>query len=489
MKVKELKKNIFIKAWLKGIKAKKTTEETYLQGMQEFTEYIGKTPDKLIIEAEQEIREGLLLRERKLMHYIPDFRAMLEERVAPLTVRNRVNAVKSFYKFNNIQIPALPRSLIQATPEKKHKEIPTKKAIGEILKFCNPLEKALILVGATSGLSAADICELRISDFTKGLDPETGVTTISIVRRKTDYDFTTFLTPEATEAVRGYLKYRSREVGSNNNIRRKKQLLKQRVTTDEGFLFIAQSVPNSYLVTSEENLRQLSEGSLQEIYRRLNERAQKNSPKGEYNIIRSHNLRRFFNSTLIAKKVPIINVDYMLGHKIDRVHEAYFRADIAALKEDYLSYIPWLTFAEELDVTVSPEFKRVIEENDKLKAEITRVDVERSEFQELREEIKKLKKAQEEKEALKTKFGPILEKERNWVHNLDKTINWADDEAVDAYIEHELKTVPAEIAQHRRNLENNSKYREEFEIATGSQVEKQEQELKTRALKTLAEQL
>lgn len=52
MRMKELEQNSFINEWLTGIKAKKATRETYLQGMQEFTEFTGKTPDRLIMEAE-----------------------------------------------------------------------------------------------------------------------------------------------------------------------------------------------------------------------------------------------------------------------------------------------------------------------------------------------------------------------------------------------------------------------------------------------------
>lgn len=185
MKAKELEQNSFIKEWLTGINAKKATRETYLQGMQEYTDFTNKTPDKLILEAEQEIRDGLLLRERALKKDIPNFREALEKRqLSALTIKSRLVAIKSFFKYNGIQIPALPRSTMNATPEEKRKEIPTKKDIQEILKYSNPLERALILVGVSSGLSATDICNLKVEDFTKGLDSETGVTTVSIKRKK-----------------------------------------------------------------------------------------------------------------------------------------------------------------------------------------------------------------------------------------------------------------------------------------------------------------
>jgi hypothetical protein len=119
-----------------------------------------------------------------------DFREILEsQKLAPLTVKKRLTAVKSFYKNYNILIPVLPRSTTKAKAELKRKQLPTKEELQEALMVCNPLEKALLLVGVSSGLSAIDICNLKISDFEKGLDKKTNITTLKGTRIKTDYDF------------------------------------------------------------------------------------------------------------------------------------------------------------------------------------------------------------------------------------------------------------------------------------------------------------
>jgi hypothetical protein len=41
--------------WLDNINTTKTTETLYLQAIQAFTEYTGKTPEELLDEAEEEI--------------------------------------------------------------------------------------------------------------------------------------------------------------------------------------------------------------------------------------------------------------------------------------------------------------------------------------------------------------------------------------------------------------------------------------------------
>jgi hypothetical protein len=48
MKVKELKDDKTIKDWLSSIKASENTKQTYLEGMQTFTEWVKKTPEQLL---------------------------------------------------------------------------------------------------------------------------------------------------------------------------------------------------------------------------------------------------------------------------------------------------------------------------------------------------------------------------------------------------------------------------------------------------------
>ena len=68
-------------------------------------------------------------------------------------------------------------------------------------------------------------------------------------------------------------------------------------------------MPSEYLTAKKtkdkEDLRKLSKGTIISIYQRLNEEAQTNSESGEYNINRSHNMRRFFNTTLLNERASI----------------------------------------------------------------------------------------------------------------------------------------------------------------------------------------
>lgn len=397
MKAKELMDDKIIKNWFSGIKATNSTKKSYLQAMQGYTEHTSKSPLQLIEEAEHEIKAGLLMRERTITTHLMEYREGLESQdLAPLTVKGRMTGVCSFYKYYNIQLPVIPKSTKKARPQLKRKQIPTKDDIRTMLQFCDPLERALMLVGVSSGLSAVDIANLRVKYFLEGYDPKTEITTLHLIRQKMDYEFYTFLSPEASKAVKDYLDYRGRTTKDEGR-KRDNQLEKQHVTTKDGYLFVRRAIPDEYLKLKKEKereeLRKLDEKSIVAIYQRLNIAAQKSASHGEYNIIRSHNLRRFFNSTLLSEHAQLFFVDFLLGHKLDATHEAYYRANPESLKEEYKKYIPYLTIQKEADISESPEYLRVKQENQILQAETARHVVERSELQELRAEIEKTKKA------------------------------------------------------------------------------------------------
>lgn len=399
MKVKELKNDKIIKDWLSGIKAADETRKGYLQAMQYFTEFTNKTPLQLIEEAEVEIRAGLLMRERNITCYLREFREQLEKKnLAPLTIKGRMTGVCSFYRSYNIQLPVIPKGTTNAKAELKRKKIPTKDDIRKILDVCDPLERALVLVGVSSGLSVVDISNLKVSDFVDGYDPKTGITTLHLIRKKKNYEFYTFLSPEASKAVLDYLDWRNRKP-KDKGIIREEQRKKQHVTTKDGYLFISRAVPPEYLTTKnireKEELRKLNKEAIIAIYQRLNEEAQTSSEYGEYNLNRSHNMRRFFNSTLLNESAPIFFVDFLLGHQLDATHEAYYRASPEKLKEEYSKYVSFLTIEKTMDPTEHPAFIQMKEDKEAYKR-ITDIMTqerrdEREELQELRAEVEKMK--------------------------------------------------------------------------------------------------
>ena len=418
MRVRELKDDAVIMDWLETLNPGRNTEINYLRSMQMFTEWIGKTPNELLTEAEAEVRKGLLMRERNIKKYLTGFRKYLQdEKYAPTTVKGYMTGVKSFYKLYDIEIPSLPRSGNKAKTLEENNEIPTKEDIQEVLKVCDPLEKAIILVGVSSGLAANEIIHLKVKDFKKGYDPKTEITTLKLRREKVGFDFVTFLSPEASRVILDYLKYRER-TAKTNETRRLNQLKKQRVFNDTGYLFIGRYIPDAYLTEQDEELRKFEEQSFVKIYRKISEKANKNTKKGVWNLIRSHNLRKYFNSAMLNAGADSFHVEFFMGHTLDDTRAAYFRANPEKLRELYQKFVPYITIQKEADISESPEYLRIKEENQILATETVRHVVERRELQELKADMQKIKEERVSAGSLKTDYMQLA--------NLDEIIKMKD---------------------------------------------------------------
>jgi integrase len=308
-----------------------------------------------------------------------------------------MNGIKSFYKSAYLSVPELPR-MGTIEPQPENVVFITKEEIREVLNIADPLEKAVVLVGVSSGLAATDICNLKVGDFKKGYDEKTKITTLKLTRIKTGVKFTTFLSPEASTAVLNYLKYRDRQPK-----RRTKERLdeteKQHITRDEGYLFIVRHVRNQYLNIPEneidkqwrerEMIRKIDDNVFAHIYAKLAEKCQKCNSKG-WSVVRSHNMRKFFNSTLVNAGLEYIFVDYMMGHKPDAVDGAYTNHDPDKLKKRYMEYIPHITITDELNVFENPQYQQVLRENETLAKETAKLIINKSEYDALNAKLQEV---------------------------------------------------------------------------------------------------
>lgn len=209
-------------------------------------------------------------------------------------------------------------------------------------------------------------------------------------RVKVDVDFMTFLSPEATRSICKYVQWREQKPNFRGMVRDRVHE-KRKIHGDNDYLFIKNGVPNQYLQNHDEDIRKLDLMGLTDVYRSLATRAGKATPSGKWQIIRSHNMRKMFNSALYNAGADSFFVEFLMGHTIDETRAAYFRADKEKMKERYLRYVPYLTVQKDLDVSESPQFQKMIQENEALKAENVQNVVERSELQKVKAELESMK--------------------------------------------------------------------------------------------------
>lgn len=394
MKIEEIRKDDVIQDWLDTLNPRPNTVKNYLNSMMWYTEWAGKTPLELIEEAEADIKAGKLMRERAIKKLLPGFRRHMQDKGrAPITVKNYLTGIKSFYASYDIELPKMSRNGAKARPLEKNLDIPTIEDIRTILRVSDPLERAVVLVGVASGLTTSELIRLTVGQFLKGYDPITGITILRVRREKAQTDFYTFLTPEASQAVFEYLRYRERQP-KKNSIDKRLPREKQRVTSDTDTLFITRRVDDRYLETRDENLRRFDSHSLTKLYRIISAKADKCTPSGDWNLIRAHNFRKYFNSAMLNAGADSFFVEYCMGHTLDDTRSAYFRATPEKLKEIYQKFVPYLTIQKELNISESPEYIQIKRENEILHAETAKHIVERSEISELKAQLEEMQKLQ-----------------------------------------------------------------------------------------------
>lgn len=378
MRLDELKRDPLIIEWFLNIEPADNTRRGYLKGMAAYTEYLKKSPEEIIEEAEAEIKSGILMRKRKLRGYLLGFRDWLKEREnAPKTINIRLVAVKSFYKSFDIDLPQFnQRKQFRALPLEENKARLEKEIIQKILKYANVRNRALILIPESSGLSQSDMLALRVRDFKEGFDERTMITTLNLRRIKSNYDFVTFLSPEATKTVLDYIDYRNRKPKGGY---KDKEIdwEKRRIRSDDDYLFVKSDIPNTYLDTLDEEDRKLESPGLMMMLRELARVAGIDVEKGTWHVARAHNLRKYFNSTLLNNGADIFFTDYLMGHKIDAVHEAYFKADPKKLKERYMRYLPFLALTDtETYVIETEEYAQLKAKNEELERQLREIRLE-----------------------------------------------------------------------------------------------------------------
>jgi site-specific recombinase XerD len=195
--------------WLTNIEAAENTKKSYITYIRVFCECVKKTPSELIAESIKGIKEGLLPAERKESEYISIFKICLKKNgYADKSFYHGLSAVKSFYANFDITLSKSVSKIKKANPKKENQNFIEKEDVKNLLVNAPSLrERAIILVMATSGMAIQEIVNLRIGDIAIDTD---GIGTITARRQKSDIDFVTFCSPEATAALNNYFEERNR---------------------------------------------------------------------------------------------------------------------------------------------------------------------------------------------------------------------------------------------------------------------------------------
>ncbi len=166
MKRKDLETDNLILDWFDSSDYAENSRRNRLGGMQKYTEFTGMTPRELLKEAEEEIKEGKLMRERKIANHLRGFQRELNKSdLAPKSKKDIIGAPKAFYNFYDIDLPKLGRNGKKVKSKKENQEIPDKDDIRDLLDYADVRNKSIVLIQTSSGLSANEVLNLKVGDF------------------------------------------------------------------------------------------------------------------------------------------------------------------------------------------------------------------------------------------------------------------------------------------------------------------------------------
>ncbi|HWQ95747.1 MAG TPA: tyrosine-type recombinase/integrase [Candidatus Methylomirabilis sp.] len=302
---------------------------------------------------------------------ISKFKKFLKENGrAPKTQAVAISTIKSFYSAFDIQLSSSIGKTRKSLPLRENQNFLTKEDIKKMITNAASLrDKAIFLTMVTSGMARQEIVNLRFKDIDYD---DNGIGIINIRRQKSQVEFTTFVSPEAVQAIKNYIDERKRieklkPNGKNDCIFVTYDFGKKLQLITFSFIFSKLAVTLGYT-------------------------------NGKFlNKIRSHALRKFFASTLENAGMPKNKIDYMLAHTPTGNDLAYFKNDTESLKKLYIKFLPYLTFEKTIEVrsldTKDAERLEALErENQKLKLEMQGHESLKNQVETMQKDMEKIQK-------------------------------------------------------------------------------------------------
>ena len=375
MKVEDIQKDERFKNYLERKSLQPNTIYSYTYHMKNYCDAISMTPSELLNEAFHEEEERLPMWDRKLTKHLEDFETYIKEKgYSKQHQQSSMTSIRNFYSYHDLQLPH-PKPNRSEKNHETFEDLPDREDIKKALEHCNPKYKPIILSMISSGMGSAEVRNLKVKDFFDSISTyvkkplkipldidqirselkgKVVVPVFNIVRVKTKMPYTTFISPEATNAILDYLEQHPPD-------------------SEDNYLFS--------LANRNKN-RQITDNTFTTYFRRLSRECNFGSVNGKAKF-HSHALRKWFASTLMNKEIKEWSIQAMLGHTVkNRTRDAYLKPDPNQIKNDYLKIVDDLCILEDYEVKhlETDEYKQL--------KSLQRADRERKREMELLEETR-----------------------------------------------------------------------------------------------------
>ena len=285
---------------------KPNTRRTYTAAYLAFEEFSGESVLDFLRQAEEDMKKEGLNKSHVARTTLADFVKWLEgKKKANKTIRVYVGAIQGLAKYYDLRIGAsyinLPPSI---TIHKKHPW--TIEEIGNFISQMNhTLYKSIAATIVQSGLSLADLLELKYGDikdeFEKGVTP----LCVDLTRKKTSIRFLTFIGKWGVSLLKEHL--------------------------------------NGKRLTDKTPIYDVCDRAVHAYFRRVGAKFGNKKLKGR-NPYTPHSLRAAFRTILSDHQIDHIIIEFWMGHSVPEQQIVYVSKSREGWRETYRTQAePWLT--------------------------------------------------------------------------------------------------------------------------------------------------
>lgn len=369
----------------------------------------------------------------QLMKYLIFQKSRAERKeIAMSTLRNYYKPVKLFLEMNDIELPwkkiarGIPRGRRYATDR-----APTLEEIHKIIGHPDRRIRAIVFTMCSSGIRVGAWDYLKWEDI-KPITQDNKVVAAKIVVYSGDpEEYFSFITPESYYELQKWMDFRSQ---NGEKISGKSWLMRDIWNVEKHA---------RGLISTPKKLR--ASGVKRLIERALHMEGVRSAlPEGQrrHEFQADHGFRKFFKTHAEQTMRPI-NVEILMAHSTG-ISDSYYRPNENTLLEDYLKAVP--------DLTISKEYRMTMDA-DKLRSHGSGIEENRTEIEQLKEEIRRIKLRNEITDVLKQ---TVLEWSTKNSVEIDPTqltkCSFVKPEDLDLEVEHYLKQHNGDISGLKERL-------------------------------------
>ena len=310
-----------LQRWMSSI-SKESTRRGYKTCFRRYAAFTGLSAGQLIDEAIEDskldVREKKDIVKTRLLGF---YEYLKNAGLGSHYCNTSVQSIRSFYQTFSIGVRLKGRSKLPRVKSKHKRLMITPEILKKLLDNTKSLrDRAILTVLFQSGMDVATLCSLRFCDVAQGLNEDQSPMKIEVQRPKTGTDYYTFVGRDGLEALKIYL----------NDLKARGFNLK-----DESPVFLKEGSQTNKFERMTPNLVQFA-------FRELAKRTGFMTDE-DRNVMSPHSFRESFSSILLNNNVPDSIVDFLLGHEIGTMAQAYKKTDYEKVREMYAQTEPKLS--------------------------------------------------------------------------------------------------------------------------------------------------